>query len=338
MRPAASPRPGTPRARRRRVFALAVSGSTVYAGGDFSSIGGQTRNDIAALDASSGAATAWNPNANEPRLRPSPSRARPSMPAALHLHRRPDPQPHRRPGCEQRRRHGLGPQRERHGRRPRRLGLDRLRRRGLHLDRRPEPQLHRRPGCEQRRRHGLEPRRERLVYALAVSGSTVYAGGGFTSIGGQNRNGIAALDATSGAATAWDPNANGGRSVALAVSGSTVYAGGGFTSIGGQTRNGIAALDATSGLATAWDPNANNSGLRPRRLGLDRLRRRRLHRHRRPDPQPIAALDASSGLATAWDPDADGDSSTPSPSRARPSTSAATSPPSAGRPAAASPP
>ena len=44
-----------------------------------------------------------------------------------------------------------------------------------------------------------------------MSGSTVYAGGGFTSIGGQARNSIAALDATTGAATAWDPNASGYR-------------------------------------------------------------------------------------------------------------------------------
>src|SRR5438552_15895982 len=47
------------------------------------------------------------------------------------------------------------------------------------------------------------------VHALAVSGSTVYVGGDFTSVGGQARNRIAALDATSGAAMSWDPNADG---------------------------------------------------------------------------------------------------------------------------------
>jgi len=47
------------------IYTLAVSGSTVYAGGEFTSIGGQTRSYIAALDtATTGAATAWNPNAD----------------------------------------------------------------------------------------------------------------------------------------------------------------------------------------------------------------------------------------------------------------------------------
>ena len=36
--------------------------------------------------------------------------------------------------------------------------------------------------------------------------NTVVAGGYFTQIGGQPRNDLAALDATSGLATAWDPN------------------------------------------------------------------------------------------------------------------------------------
>ena len=107
------------------------------------------------------------------------------------------------------------------------------------------------------------PNANGTVYALAVSGSTVYAGGDFTSIGGQARNRIAALDATTGLATAWNPNANSYRVDALAVSGSTVYAGGYFTSIGGQARNRIAALDAATGLATAWNPNANGSGRTP---------------------------------------------------------------------------
>ncbi|MCX7000714.1 MAG: hypothetical protein NT106_10555, partial [Candidatus Sumerlaeota bacterium] len=89
------------------------------------------------------------------------------------------------------------------------------------------------------------------VYALAVSGSTVYAGGWFNSIGGQPRNHIAALNAGTGATTDWNPNANGSVS-ALAVSGSTVYAGGNFWLQWGY--GCLAAFNDTTGAAIDWNP------------------------------------------------------------------------------------
>jgi len=94
--------------------------------------------------------------------------------------------------------------------------------------------------------------------ALSDDQATVYAGGYFTSIGGQNRNRIAALDAGTGAATAWDANAN-NNVYALAVYAGRVYAGGAFTFIGGQTRNHVAALDPSAATAEfSWDPNLNS--------------------------------------------------------------------------------
>jgi hypothetical protein len=98
------------------------------------------------------------------------------------------------------------------------------------------------------------------VNALALSpdSATVYTGGAFTSMGGQTRNYIAALDASvsTNNATAWDPNAN-ATVTALAVSSGTVYAGGNFTSIGGQWKNFLAALSAATGTADAFEPNPN---------------------------------------------------------------------------------
>ena len=43
-----------------------------------------------------------------------------------------------------------------------------------------------------------------------MSGGIVYAGGPFFMIGGQARGSIAALDATTGLATSWNPGASGG--------------------------------------------------------------------------------------------------------------------------------
>ena len=147
------------------------------------------------------------------------------------------------------------------------------------------------------------PNANGAVYALAVSGTTVYAGGMFNAIGGQTRNNIAAIDATTGAATSWNPNAN-GIVYALAVSGTTVYAGGWFTSIGGQTRNYIAAIDATTGAATSWNPNANGwvyalavSGTTVYAGGMFNAIGGQTRNY-------IAALDAS-GNATSWNPNAD---------------------------------
>ena len=105
-------------------------------------------------------------------------------------------------------------------------------------------------------RYGTGPA---VVETLGVSGATVYAGGVFTTIGGQMRSNIAAVDAADGAATDWDPAAN---SVveALVVAGDVVYVGGHFTSVGGQTRNKLAALDVSDGRATSWDPDATANG------------------------------------------------------------------------------
>ena len=101
---------------------------------------------------------------------------------------------------------------------------------------------------------------DNTVYSLALdpAGETIYAGGNFHTVGGQDRPKIAAIDADTGEVTAWNPEAGGILTTvfALAVSpdGSTVYAGGSFTEIGGEERSGLAALDADTGTPTAWNP------------------------------------------------------------------------------------
>ncbi len=105
----------------------------------------------------------------------------------------------------------------------------------------------------------FDPNPNGEVAAIVVSGSTVYAGGFFTSIGGLPRNKIAALNPDDRTVTPWNPDATANANVlALAVSGSTVYAGGNFTSIGGQPRQNIAAINAGDGTPTPFSANAND--------------------------------------------------------------------------------
>ena len=86
----------------------------------------------------------------------------------------------------------------------------------------------------------------------------ILVGGVFTLIGGQPRIGFARLDATTGLADSFDPNANSDVYAIAVQADGKILAGGSFTSIGGQTRNRIARLDPTTGLADSFDPNAND--------------------------------------------------------------------------------
>src|SRR5207244_1405791 len=106
----------------------------------------------------------------------------------------------------------------------------------------------------------FDPNANGQVDSIAVQADgKILAGGDFTSIGGQPRNHIARLDATTGLADSFDPNANGPVfSIAVQADGK-ILAGGLFYFIGGRLRFYIARLDATTGLADLlFDPNANN--------------------------------------------------------------------------------
>jgi len=103
------------------------------------------------------------------------------------------------------------------------------------------------------------PSANSVVWSIALAGENIYAGGNFTSIGGEPRNYIAKLNNTDGIADPnWNPNAN--QSVRIiAISGDDIYLGGNFSSIGGQTRNRIARFHNSDGtLDEAWNPNANS--------------------------------------------------------------------------------
>lgn len=253
----------------RQVNALALSsdGMTVYAGGTFATIGGQPRTAIAALDATTGAATAT--------FNPSLSGGLPSVDALaisgsiLYVA----------------------------GNFNAVSGVSRRTIAALSLGGANDGVVV--PGFVPAPSYfGCVPCAS--IVALAVSGSTLYAGGSFDTIGGQSRSNLAGLNAADGTATGFDPSPH-QNILSLAASGSTIYAGGGFTSIGGQPRNYIAALNAADGSATAFNPNPNGTvnaigvsasavylgGLFSSLGGVVR--------------NSLAAINAADGTATPWD-------------------------------------
>ncbi|MBN2027346.1 MAG: hypothetical protein JW854_11365, partial [Actinobacteria bacterium] len=102
------------------------------------------------------------------------------------------------------------------------------------------------------------PRVNERIQAVVPDGAGGwYIGGGFTRVGGADRNRIAHIQAD-GSVSSFDPGAD-NTVFCLALDGTTLYAGGYFTSAGGQDRNHIAAIDTTTGTATAWDPDADHN-------------------------------------------------------------------------------
>jgi outer membrane protein assembly factor BamB len=139
------------------------------------------------------------------------------------------------------------------------------------------------------------------VSALAATNSAVYVGGLFNNIGGQTRNYVAALDPTTAAPTAWNPNAD-GQVRALVVSGSTLLVGGFFGTVGGQERVGAAAVSLTTGALTGWNP-APDSQVNTIATGGSKIALGGLFTSVGSVARGhLAAIDASTGALLPWNP------------------------------------
>lgn len=148
-----------------------------------------------------------------------------------------------------------------------------------------------------------------ICYAIAVTSGTVYAGGSWDFAGGLSRPSAAGLDRVTGEVTAWNPRPDLPID-ALAVKGDTVYAGGEFSLLGEWThRAGLAAIDLSTGRVKPWNPNPNGGLVTAVATRGDRVFVSGDFTSIGGDPQPrnnVAALDTLGGLATGWNPGANG--------------------------------
>ena len=113
---------------------------------------------------------------------------------------------------------------------------------------------------------GFDPNANGTIRVVVVQpDGKILIGGDFTTLspnGGAavTRNHIARLNPDGTLDTAFNPNANGHRSMQSRCRRTARFWWAAISrSIGGQTRNHIARLDATTGLADSFDPNANGA-------------------------------------------------------------------------------
>lgn len=99
--------------------------------------------------------------------------------------------------------------------------------------------------------------------ALSADGTTIYAGGDFTTTSDANRSRLAAFD-LDGNTLPWDPGASSTvETIVVAPSSITtsIFIGGSFTKVANFTRNRLAAVDTNGLLNNNWNPNMGNTVL-----------------------------------------------------------------------------
>lgn len=102
---------------------------------------------------------------------------------------------------------------------------------------------------------GWTPAADGTVRYLGLSSPNLYVGGNFTSIGSTARGGVARLSAATGALdAAWDPGAAGAQvNVVRTRSDGVIYVGGAFRTMAGQPRLSLARLDANAASTVPTD-------------------------------------------------------------------------------------
>jgi hypothetical protein len=101
------------------------------------------------------------------------------------------------------------------------------------------------------------------VAAIGVFGERVVAGGTFSGVGVQRRDGIAAIDGARGVLLEWAPrtgSAEWEHPSSLLVAGGWLFVGGSLTQVDGKRRKGLAAFDLLTRRVTPWSPIVGDIG------------------------------------------------------------------------------
>ncbi|MBI3414120.1 MAG: hypothetical protein HY043_02180 [Verrucomicrobia bacterium] len=149
------------------------------------------------------------------------------------------------------------------------------------------------------------------VYAIAVGRTNIFVGGNFFGVANLQVIGLAALDiATGRVITSFRPTANsdfGFNSFAvrsLVLDGDTLFVGGDFTRLNRQPHNRLVAVNATNGVATAWDPNADGPVFMLAKAGNKIFAGGSFNSVGGQTRTNLAAFDPVTGIATPWNPGA----------------------------------
>ncbi len=150
-----------------------------------------------------------------------------------------------------------------------------------------------------------DPNVDDAVLTLSASGGTMYLGGEFLNVGGKVRLHAAAVDGATGAVAPWHPATN--DPVRVLVAGpNRVALGGSFEALGGHLRRNLAAIDLETGHLLPWRPRPDGAV-----LALAVARDRRLYvggaftAINGQSRDRLAAFDLPTHALASWNPGAD---------------------------------
>ncbi len=116
---------------------------------------------------------------------------------------------------------------------------------------------------------GFAPAVNARVWDVVVDGSGLLVAGQFTRVDDIYRPGVARLLTADGSlVAAFDAHVTGGKVQTLAKQGTALYLGGTFAGVGGQPRSFVAAVAAADGAVTGWAPEAVCANCRVRDLDV----------------------------------------------------------------------